>query len=209
MSRRRLALRRPLAGQRVHGDDGVLGPWSRSPAPGLRVPSYEKLVQQAFHETWWRSHELLRTHPDGSTTVVDGPDRDPATEEHTLLEHNFALFFGLAVQLYEATLVANDSPYDRFMDGDTAAVGDLELPPPLDVSTRVGPLLVPEELRLQQGLRDRPAVDRHEWALAAAALPVDRAGEKLLAGPAVTLHQYGGVGPGDPRDDVEDLAHPG
>jgi cytochrome c peroxidase len=120
---KRLALRRPLGGQRVHRDDSVLGPWSRSPAPGLRVPGYEKLVQQAFHETWWRSHELVRTHPDGSTTVVDRRDRNPATEEHTLLEQNFALFFGLAIQLYQATLVADDAPYDRFMDGDATAVG--------------------------------------------------------------------------------------
>jgi hypothetical protein len=32
------------------------------------------------------------------------------------MEANFALFFGLAVQLYEATLVSDDSPYDRFQD---------------------------------------------------------------------------------------------
>ena len=33
------------------------------------------------------------------------------------MEANFAFFFGLAVQLYEATLVADDSRFDRFQEG--------------------------------------------------------------------------------------------
>jgi cytochrome c peroxidase len=59
--------------------------------------------------------------------VVAKPDDDAATDEHSLLEHHFPLFFGLAIQLYEATLIADDSPYDRFMDGDAGAVGPLVL----------------------------------------------------------------------------------
>jgi cytochrome c peroxidase len=38
------------------------------------------------------------------------------------MEYNFSLFFGLATQLYMATLVADDTPYDRFMDGDSTAI---------------------------------------------------------------------------------------
>jgi cytochrome c peroxidase len=30
------------------------------------------------------------------------------------MQYNFALFFGIAVQMYEATLVADDTPWDRF-----------------------------------------------------------------------------------------------
>src|SRR4051812_8151111 len=30
------------------------------------------------------------------------------------MEWNFSLFFGLAVQAYEATLVSDDTPFDRF-----------------------------------------------------------------------------------------------
>ena len=33
------------------------------------------------------------------------------------MEANFAFFFGLAVQLYEATLVSDDTRYDRFQEG--------------------------------------------------------------------------------------------
>jgi len=32
------------------------------------------------------------------------------------------LFFGLAIQLYESTLISNDSPFDRFMDGNSNAL---------------------------------------------------------------------------------------
>ena len=35
--------------------------------------------------------------------------------DYTQMEYNFSLFFGLAVQLYEATLVADDTPFDRFV----------------------------------------------------------------------------------------------
>jgi hypothetical protein len=36
------------------------------------------------------------------------------------MEANFSLFFGLAVQLYESTLIANDSRLDRFFEGNGA-----------------------------------------------------------------------------------------
>ncbi len=37
--------------------------------------------------------------------------------QFTQMEANFSFFFGLAVQLYEATLVSNDSRYDQFQEG--------------------------------------------------------------------------------------------
>jgi hypothetical protein len=40
------------------------------------------------------------------------------------MEQNFSLFFGLAVQLYEATLVADQTPFDRFLQGDTQAMSE-------------------------------------------------------------------------------------
>ena len=38
------------------------------------------------------------------------------------MEYNFPLFFGLAVQMYESTLIANDTPLDRFLEGNTTAL---------------------------------------------------------------------------------------
>jgi cytochrome c peroxidase len=122
---RRVRRLRPLATQQVHPDDGVLGPLSRFPQPGLRVTRYDTLIARAFRPEWWRARRRLRVHPDGRVDVVRGLDHDPSTREYTLMQYNFALFFGLAVQAYEATLVADDSPYDRFMDGDAEAISPL------------------------------------------------------------------------------------
>jgi len=45
-----------------------------------------------------------------------------ASDEYSLMDYNFSLFFGLAIQLYESTLISNDSPFDRFMDGNSNAL---------------------------------------------------------------------------------------
>ncbi len=122
---RRVRKLRPLAKQLVAPDDSVLGRLSAWPRPGLRVKRYETLIRDAFEPRWWRSPKLLRVAPDGTTEVVERKDGRPETIEYTLLQHNFGLFFGIAIQLYEATLVADDSPWDRFMDGDAEAVSPL------------------------------------------------------------------------------------
>jgi cytochrome c peroxidase len=105
----------PLGKQLVHPDDSVLGrPYSRWPARGLSV-DYESLIRGAFQRQWWDSNKLIRVAQDGATTVVNRRDASEATDEFTLIEYNFALFFGLAVQMYEATLISADSPFDRFL----------------------------------------------------------------------------------------------
>jgi len=123
---RRLAGMRPLARQRVHPDDSVLGTYSRHPATGLRVPSYRALIERAFHPRWWRSPVRVRVDGRGVPTLVEEPTA-AADVTYSMLEYNFPLFFGLAIQLYEATLVADDSPYDRFMDGDPDAISALAI----------------------------------------------------------------------------------
>jgi len=110
----RLRSLRPLGKQLVHRDDSVLGPYSRWPARGLNV-GYEGLIRQAFHRQWWDSNKRIRVAADGTTTVVDRRDGNQASDEFTLIEYNFSLFFGLAVQMYEATLVSDDTPFDRFL----------------------------------------------------------------------------------------------
>ena len=105
---------RPLAKQQVHPADSVLGAWSRWPNAGLTTRTYDEMIRTAFHEHWWRSSRLIRVHDNGSREVVDRVDDDPTTEEYTLIQYNFAMFLGLAVQLYERTLVSDDTPWDRF-----------------------------------------------------------------------------------------------
>jgi cytochrome c peroxidase len=124
---RRVRRLRPLAEQQVHPDDSVLGSLSRYPQPGLRVTRYDTLIERAFRPEWWRARCRLRAHPGGRVEVVRRLDHDPSTREYTLMQYNFPLFFGLALQAYEATLVADDTPYDRFMDGHANAIAPLAI----------------------------------------------------------------------------------
>ncbi|HYO95650.1 MAG TPA: cytochrome c peroxidase [Polyangiaceae bacterium] len=111
---------RPLAKQVVHPQDSVLGPYSRSPNKGLTYSSYSALIREAFHEKWWRSNYFVRINADGSRTLCTGCGGEAKT--YSLEQMNFSLFFGLAVQLYEATLVSDQSPFDRFQEGDVSAM---------------------------------------------------------------------------------------
>lgn len=104
---------RPLAYQRVHPSDSVLGPLSRSPQPGLTVPSYDLMIRDAFKNQWWDSRKLVRVDSNGAVSFVNSPARDGA-DYYPVMVYNFALFFGLSVQMYESTLVSDDTPWDRF-----------------------------------------------------------------------------------------------
>jgi len=108
--------RRPLAKQKVDRHDSVLGPLARKDHGhrGLKVNSYAQMVRDAFHSKWWDSSKLVRIAANGTVTFVTSKDNNPATREVSMMHYNFSLFFGLAIQAYEATLVANDSPWDRF-----------------------------------------------------------------------------------------------
>jgi cytochrome c peroxidase len=92
---------RPLAHQEVDKTDSVLGPY-RAGGGGLKV-HYRQLIEQAFNPKYWSS-----------------PSRSP--DGYTQMEKNFSLFWGLAIQMYESTLISNDAPFDQFMDGNPNAM---------------------------------------------------------------------------------------
>jgi cytochrome c peroxidase len=94
----------PLSMQLVHPEDSVLGTLSNWPQPGVNT-TYATLIQSAFRPEWWNSSKKI--------TVGEKPD----SVDYTLMEYNFSLFFGLALQLYQATLVSDDSPYDQWREG--------------------------------------------------------------------------------------------
>lgn len=108
----------PLGLQRVHPGDNVFGPYARATLgargtlqgePGLRAGiTYSSLIQRAFRPEWWTG------------TTAELRDGVPVT----VMERNFALFFGLAIQLYQSTLVADDTPYDRYMGANANVRGN-------------------------------------------------------------------------------------
>jgi len=118
----KLSRLQPLGKQVVHPQDSVLGADSKWPQPGLNYSSYNQLIQDAFKPEWWDSKRLIQVDAEGRRTFVKHPDYSSKTQEYRLLDYNFSLFFGLAIQLYEATLIANDTPYDRFLEGNTNAL---------------------------------------------------------------------------------------
>jgi cytochrome c peroxidase len=111
---------RPLALQQVAGDDSVLGSLRASSGLGLAT-SYADLIRQAFQPRWWDSNAVVDANlnflRNGTPSGLD---------EFSVMEANFSLFWGLAVQMYVSTLISGDSPFDRFERGDRAALTELQ-----------------------------------------------------------------------------------
>lgn len=89
----------PLGLQEVHAEDSVLGAFSNAPLPGLST-TYAEMIKKAFSNQYWESDEPIET-----PNIV-----------FTQMEFNFGLFFGLSVALYQSTLVADQTPFDQWME---------------------------------------------------------------------------------------------
>ena len=116
-----------LGQQLVATDDSLLGAVSnQTVVAGARGigPRYADLIKQAFAPAWWDAAgwvvDLASGQPVLVASSVTGPNR------FTVMEFNFSLYFGLAVNEYEKSLVGDDSRFDRFMDGDLTALTDQE-----------------------------------------------------------------------------------
>jgi cytochrome c peroxidase len=118
---KKMLYRRPLAGQKVHLSDSVLGWYRHISGVGLSKSTYAEMVRDAFRSEWWNGTKLIRFNADGSRTLTPITYTQGANE-CTQMQANFSLFFGLAVQLYEATLVSDQTPFDRFVRGDANAM---------------------------------------------------------------------------------------
>lgn len=105
LGRKMLSLQ-PLSRQAVHPRDSSLALLRDPSGIGLNT-TYTAMIQAAFRDELWNS-----------------PDLPPqtGTDNYSQMESNFSLFFGLALQLYQATLVSDDTPFDRFMAGDSTAM---------------------------------------------------------------------------------------
>jgi cytochrome c peroxidase len=114
---------RPLGKQLVDPTDSVLGSLSASPRPGLNmVRNYDLLIENAFKREWWDSQQIIQVAADGTRTVRQPSPEPLADNEFTLMDYNFSLFMGLAIQLYESTLVSDNAPIDQFLEGNNNAL---------------------------------------------------------------------------------------
>ncbi|TMB33408.1 MAG: cytochrome C peroxidase [Deltaproteobacteria bacterium] len=121
---KKLLTLRPLNGQTVDPTDSVLGSLSRvttlASRPGLNT-TYKELVQAAFQDQYWNSTTQMVSIDTTGAKIVKKTATAPANN-YSQMEANFSLFFGLAVQMYESTLISDDSPFDRFQEGDKTAM---------------------------------------------------------------------------------------
>ncbi len=108
---RKIYSMRPLAKQRIAYDDstfaiGVKGDL-RAKKRGLKNKyRYYKLIQLAFDEKWWKAN--------GAWKIEGGELKKARSSRHgfTQMEMNFPMFWGLAIQAYEQTLISDQSKFD-------------------------------------------------------------------------------------------------
>lgn len=104
---RKLLPRRPLEFQEVHAEDSVLGELRAASDKGLDT-TYQTLIEKAFAKRFWAGGGDFGLRPDGGA--------------YRQIEANFAFFFGLAIQLYEQTLISDQSPFDGERDADNVPI---------------------------------------------------------------------------------------
>jgi cytochrome c peroxidase len=113
LGRKMLTLPRPLNLQLVDPLDSVLGGIINGGNPGLST-NYTQMIRDAFVDDLW----------DGPTVILPATiGGTPSTFAFTQMQANFSLFWGLSIMLYEATLVSDQSPFDRFAAGNLNSLG--------------------------------------------------------------------------------------
>ncbi len=121
---KKLLALRPLAAQRIAADDSVLGQLANAAGRGFRdETTYLDLIKVVFQPAYWNSTQFT----DESGNVLSVASSLPPESQFSQAEINFAIFFGLAVQAYESTLIADDSRVDRFGDGQVNALSSTEI----------------------------------------------------------------------------------
>ena len=93
LGRKLLALK-PLGKQDIHAQDSVLRASVDPTGHGLKE-TYPDMIKAAFDPRWW-----------SATDRING---------YTQMENNFSLYWGLAIMMYEATLVSDETPFDKFV----------------------------------------------------------------------------------------------
>jgi len=110
----------PLGLQQVATDDSVLGSLSAMPNNGLTT-NYVSMIQAAFQPKWWNSGVVVDAN---SNVLHTGTPQN--TNEYSQMEYNFSLFWGVAIQMYESTLVSDNSRFDQFASGNRNALTSQE-----------------------------------------------------------------------------------
>ena len=108
---RKLLPRPALENQRVHADDSVLGDLRDADGLGLTM-TYAQLVRETFDPAWWDAPAWTTCGEDTERTALSRVDNQDGVECFDLMEANFSLFWGLAIQAYERTLLSGQTGFE-------------------------------------------------------------------------------------------------
>jgi len=105
---------RPLQSQAIASNDSVFGNTPDgniidSSGKGLNK-SYAELIQLAFEDKYWKGDKGYKIS--NGQLLTDKKVDKKGYYSHMAM--NFSLFWGLAIQMYEATLVSDQSPFDTW-----------------------------------------------------------------------------------------------
>jgi len=129
---------RPLQRQTVDPADSVLAGLIDGTGNGLAAThNYATLVKRAFDPKFWNATGRF-TVTGGQLQTVTG------RAGYTQIEHNWSLFWGLSILLYESTLISNVSEFDALVTNGTLTIRDIRTGPPFDCTANgtVDPLLL-------------------------------------------------------------------
>jgi cytochrome c peroxidase len=116
---KKMLVRTPLMTQLVDPTDSVLGAMSNAPHKGLNI-AYGELIKKAFQPEWWRFSRHMCVAADGAivgnVNLAAGERCGANTTDYSQMEYNFGLFWGVAIQMYESTLIADQTPLDKFLE---------------------------------------------------------------------------------------------
>ena len=121
---RKLLPRPALENQRVHPEDSVLGTFRDSDGLGL-VMTYTQLIEETFDPAWWEAPGWTTCGHGTERTALPRGENQDTRECFDMMEANFSLFWGLAIQAYERTLLSGKTRYDTFIR-EVLATGDSE-----------------------------------------------------------------------------------
>jgi cytochrome c peroxidase len=134
---------RALASANVSTTDSLLGSYTTLTQNGVTVTlsnglntTYPDMIRAAFSSVYWRGGDSS-----GPQVLfnINGSN-------YTQMQLNFSFFFGLAIQLYESTLVSDESPIDSFFASPSIALTAQEERGRIIFGTKAAPIgTLPEQ----------------------------------------------------------------
>ena len=108
---------KPLGQQAVSPTDSVLGGLADTVTGTGLTTDYAALIRLSFPAKYWDNESQYVTY-NATTGLPEFTTGTPTTtDQYTQMEYNFSYFFGIAVQMYQSTLVSDDSKFDRVAEG--------------------------------------------------------------------------------------------